>query len=304
MEYCCKKFHYDYYYYYSGSISRLVVINIKSLYYYDKIENIKNAIVKNDNDYIIRKINKVSIKSLIDIIKYFIVVNNTHYFEYSINTGKINIDYDDNIFWKLAISHNSYDVINFLINLKIDVNICDNYAIIIAAHNNNMELFSLLMKNGADISNKHVQRIFIVQESQENLNFLAKNGIDLIKNSKNITLAVSLRNQKMVKYFIDLGYDILFNNNLLLRVAINSGDVEIVKLLLSNGANVNDLTIDDIVCVIRFHFIKMIPILIDAGYDFKILESLSSHGEISRITENMEILGVDFKNLFRILINH
>ncbi len=49
-----------------------------------------------------------------------------------------------------------------------------------------------------------------------------------------------------MNYIIDSGHNVLFDNNKPFRAAILSGNIDTVKLLLSVGANMNDITLEDL----------------------------------------------------------
>ncbi|BCS82690.1 ankyrin repeat protein [Cotonvirus japonicus] len=299
MEYYIK----DIEYYYEKNVIKLSTIDVYNcslLYGYKKIKNIDDAVTKCNDDYITKKINKVSVHNLLDIVTYFVVTNNAHYFDYCIKNREINIDYSNYIFWRLAISNNSFDIIDYLLKLNIDINMDDNYAIIVAADNKSMKLFSFLTERGADISIKCIPRIFIRQESIEKLKFLVENNIDITSNHKNIILSASIKNDAIIKYFINLGCNVLLDN--VFRAAVYCGNVNIVKLLLSIGADVNVLTNDDLKRILKYNFIKMIPILIDAGFNFNAINSQHHNEKFSEIINNMEVLDIDFKNLFKFLV--
>ena len=104
----------------------------------------------------------------------------------------------------------------FLIEKKIDMK-KNNYALILAAKNGNLEKVRYLVKKGADIN----------AENNESLRWSAING-----------------HLEVVKYLIKKGADINAENNYALKWSSYYGHLEVVKYLLKKGADIKEAIIN------------------------------------------------------------
>lgn len=124
-----------------------------------------------------------------------------------------------------AIKANSFELVESLIKLGIDVNEKDNYgnpAIAISAYYSpSIEIFELLLKNGADINFK--------TDKNENLFIIA---------------ARNNSNEKIIEYFLNKGFSINYatsdGETPLLAAAMNSNWL-VLDTLIKRGANLKDV---------------------------------------------------------------
>ncbi|ANB51148.1 putative ankyrin repeat protein [Powai lake megavirus] len=238
-------------------------ININS----PSLDEIENAISKNENNYVLEKLIKIPYDNLIKIIQYFIITDNLYYLEYCVDNNLIDV-IEIKKFWKLAICCSSFKIIDYMLNLDVDINSYDNYAIIIAAKCGDEKLFTYLVNCGANIYVESLLNIFISQGSLDKIQYLEENGMMLNFDKNNIILAACIPNSNIMNYIIDSGHNIFFDNNKPFRAALLSGNIDTVKLLLSAGADMNDITLEDLNQIIRKKFTELVPILIDIGYNF------------------------------------
>nr|WBF71227.1 ankyrin repeat protein [Megavirus caiporensis] len=268
------------------------------------LEEIIDAISKNENDYVLKKLIKIPRDNLIGIIQYFVITDNLPYLEYCINNNLIDIHFmnTNKYLWQLAISYCSYKIIDYILNLGVDINSYDNYAIIIAAECSDDNLFTYLVNHCAYIYIESLLNIFINRGSLDKIQYLEENGMTLNFDKNNIILAACIPNSDIINYIIDSGYDVFFDNNKPLRAAILSGNIDTVKLLLSVGANINDITLEDLNQIVGKNFTKLVPILIDIGYKFTLdnFELNDNQKKISQIIDTIDNEGVNFKNIIKI----
>ncbi|AFX92057.1 putative ankyrin repeat protein [Megavirus courdo11] len=269
------------------------------------LDEIINAISKNENDYVLEKLIEIPHDNLIGIVQYFIITDNLYYLEYCVNNNLIDIHEINTkkYLWQLAISYCSHKVIDYMLNLGVDINSYDNYAIIIAAKCGYEKLFTYLVNHGADIYIESLLNIFISQGSLDKIQYLEENGMTLNFDKNNIILAACIPDSGIMNYIIDSGYDVFFDNNKPFRAAILSGNIDTVKLLLSVGANMNDITLVDLKQILEKDFIKLVPILIDIGYKFTLdnFELNDNQKKIFQIIDTIDNEGVNFKNMVKIL---
>ncbi len=149
-------------------------ININS----PSLDEIENAISKNENNYVLEKLIKIPYDNFIKIIQYFIITDNLYYLEYCVDNNLIDV-IEIKKFWKLAISYCSHKVIDYMLSLGVDINSYDNYAIIIAALCNDEKLFTYLVNHNADIYIESLLNIFISRGSLDKIQYLEENGMTL-----------------------------------------------------------------------------------------------------------------------------
>lgn len=123
-----------------------------------------------------------------------------------------------------------------------------------AASSGNIEIFNILLKQGADINARDNNEVTILHgaaarndKNPEMFEIIVKNGLDINVKDKYkrtpVTYSASFGNISALKALIELGADLNArdNNNItpLIEAAEKIGDYEIVKLLKDNGADIN-----------------------------------------------------------------
>lgn len=151
----------------------------------------------------------------------------------------------------LALCENKYNVLDWLLAKKVNLNDQDNPAIIMASSNCDPEILKLLIEHGADVNAKH--RIgksaigsALYGEKYENISFLLENGYELHKDGSALRQAVSDRQTPAIKIFLDYGIDVNFckpdmvypYNSTPVHLAAQNNDLATLKLLVAHGADV------------------------------------------------------------------
>ncbi|EAL7302802.1 ankyrin repeat domain-containing protein, partial [Campylobacter jejuni] len=107
------------------------------------------------------------------------------------------------------------------------------------------KILELLIRFGARIDEGYESAIFYALESYENTNFLIQNGANVnqkyINNNEKLALSANIGSN--TPYFITFCALEHTSKNVLMHAAAY-GNVEILKLLISKGANFN--TVDDL----------------------------------------------------------
>ena len=133
-----------------------------------------------------------------------------HSLEQDLKLKKVFTDgINDYIEWLFDNNYIDIKDLKLLINQKININICDNYAIRWASANGHLEIVKLLIKNGADVTD--CDNYAIIRVSQ--YGYL-----------------------EIVKLLIKNGADVKADDNSAIRWASENGHLEVVKLLKKHGA--------------------------------------------------------------------
>lgn len=194
---------------------------------YNNAKNLKKIFYNLDNDIIIDD-------ELLSKIVYF---DQKNYFGDTILLG--------------ALKYNRIDIVKWLINKKINVNVVDKYDMTPlrkAFDINNIEIVQLLIENGVNVNYQDSIGYTVLHynvKSPEYIKLLLENGADPnIKNNDNETAlmrASADKNIKSMKLLIKYGTDVNVQSKsgATALTYTGSNSVEIVRLLINNGANVN-----------------------------------------------------------------
>lgn len=155
----------------------------------------------------------------------------------------------------LALCENKKKVINWLLSKNVNLNDKDNPAILMACSNCDAEIVKLLIERGANVNAKHrigktAMNDALYGNNYDIIPILIENGYDLKKDGVSLRQAVSGRQKKAIKIFLDNGVDVNFckpdmvypYNSTPVHIAAQNNDFETVKLLVKKGA---DVTIKD-----------------------------------------------------------
>ena len=202
------------------------------------------AIQKNDFQTIYEYVEN----NAIDKIKFlgsYNVFNNLILFRKLVDTFEVDLSCGDNILFRRAVANGNYDIVHFLIQNGIDVNVCNNFAIKVCG-SHNLELLKLLVENGANIC---------------------------VDNNYPIRYAAYQNLYDIVKYLIENGADVNASNGYPLRFATCSINYEIIELLLENDADINFIGQNELLKVIRSGADNIVNLLITYGVDFSVINN-------------------------------
>lgn len=99
----------------------------------------------------------------------------------------------------------------------------------------NLPMIKLLVAHGSDITGDVFAKLFVPQENGKYVKRDYNTGKSIVLKGDEIEQAKK-STYDAVKYIIDQGIDINFEQTICLRKAIGFGDLEIIKLLVDNGA--------------------------------------------------------------------
>ena len=141
---------------------------------------------------------------------------------------------DDGVLFE-AVENDHLDVVKFLIDNGIDI--LDNTRILNTTLNNkNLDIFNYLLEKGAIIENEFLcsaiisEKIDMVKLSIDKFNIKPKD--------KDILLIVYNNDTKLLKYLLEKGLNINYENNSLFLKAAFLGKFNIVKFLIDNDVSI------------------------------------------------------------------
>lgn len=210
--------------------------------------------------------------------KYLALKNDLIKFENLIVTESIDIQFEDNILFKIAVYNKSDKILVYLIQMGIPINIDNGIGIRICAATEEYNLIiKILIENGADMSvnDNYPIKIACRKNLIYNMKLFIDAGIDVnIDNGYLLFSAIRTRFIDGIKLLIDAGYDILAKSQHIIHYALKYSNKEIIIFLLSLGIDFSQCTQKDLVNLIRGEAsIKTFEILSKNGVDFTKLNS-------------------------------
>ncbi|ANB50317.1 hypothetical protein [Powai lake megavirus] len=159
--------------------------------------------------------------------------------------------------------------LQYIIDYGADVNYDNNFPLMHAGFNNNIDNIKLLLNNGA---------------SFDEINFL-----DLIR------YHINHKNFDMFKFLVDINNGFFINNTEIINHCVQYNLSNYVKILLEIGVNVNNINVDDLKYVIRkknmgFDLLKLLS---DYDFNFDILNNLDT--KETKYLDLLENQGVNMK---------
>lgn len=153
---------------------------------------------------------------------------------------------------QLAISEGKKSVISWLISQGVNLNDEGSPSMVIAAQHGSPELLSILLTHGADINaiskpiGKSALKAAIYANNIDLVKWVIANGYDLKVDGSSLRLAVYRQFHQAVELLIETGVDVNLSqpdsifpyNSTPVQVAVEQGDMSLVKLLVKHGADV------------------------------------------------------------------
>lgn len=146
---------------------------------------------------------------------------------------------------ELAVENEYLSVVKYLVSLGVDIHEKEDRALFISVKNNNLEIIEFIVSINPSVL-LNAALLFACEEKNFNLvKHLVSQGADIHYNNdepliRSITTSIyTSENLELIKYLVSFGVDIHVHNELpLLRAAI-SGNLELVKFWISQGAIVS-----------------------------------------------------------------
>lgn len=155
----------------------------------------------------------------------------------------------------LSLCKNKYKVLDWLLSKNVELNDKDNPSILMACSNCRPQIVKHLIDKGANVNAKHrigktAMSDALYGGNYENVSLLLESGYDMSKDGQSLRQAVSSHQIPAIEIFIKNGVDVNFckpdmvypYNSTPVHIAADNNDLDIVKLLVENGA---DVTVKD-----------------------------------------------------------
>ncbi|MGB4812883.1 MAG: ankyrin repeat domain-containing protein [Methylophilaceae bacterium] len=151
----------------------------------------------------------------------------------------------------LVLDQNKTNALNWLLTKKVNLNLKDNPAIVMAAARCSAETIQLLLKHGAKINakdnvGKTAMGAALYSNRVDLIPILIAHGYNILADGTSLRQAVSHRQYKAIQLFLASGINVNFHvkdmvypyNTSPVGVAAQNNDIELVKLLVKHGADV------------------------------------------------------------------
>lgn len=188
---------------------------------------------------------------------------------------------------KLAITSNRVDLVQLILNDGFsEEDICSkkNCIFHFTCCLGNVEIIKLLLDHISDINVKDVNgntalHWACIKGHLELAKFLVHKGVDInIKNDKQVTpirAAVLNKDIAMVKFLIDKGADLnyKYDGRTLLHITVYTGYYDITRILIENGANINEVDNNGLTVLHAFCYKNekdLVELCLDNGADVNI----------------------------------
>ena len=199
-------------------------------------------------------------------------------------------------------------IAKLLVENNADVCVSDNYCIRIASRSGAFDIIKLLLDNGADIhaDNDYPLKCAVYYGNLELFMFLHANGADLYAGGGEVfrtAMSIRFKNHVFVKYFLDNGFDVNFENGYVLKKSISNKQPKTIEMLLKNGADINFLEQYDLVSAIKSKSYKIVELLVNYGCDFTVLNSVTVGDDAKqKIINLLASVGVSKEMVYNIMI--
>lgn len=257
----------------------------------------------NDDAHISQYINNMTEAEQLSILQYIIIRDLELFKRVTNQIENFDIKMNGDLLFTTAINKypcENFETIKYLIDMGLTVP--DDFII---KHNPTNEVLELIIKHGADINANNGQPLInaIQCQSQKNFQTLINNGADttlidinVIILSKILSIKCSSGINFFILYLLDndpniyLHYDTLLINYVTKYYVSNSPDISIIKLLLSNGANINCLSETNLKNIIAYRYTEVIQLLLAYNVDFSILnQEIKPYADIILLFEKNNI---------------
>jgi len=174
------------------------------------------------------------------------------------NGANIHIEDDEALFE--AVEDDHLDVVKFLIDNGIDI--LNNKTILNKILNNkNLDIFNYLLDKGAVITNELLSHA-ILSEKIDIVKLLI-DKFNIKPKDKDILLVCYNNDTKLLKYLIEKGLDIYYDNNSLLLKSSVLGKFNIVKFLIENNVSIKTNKYKVILNACKSHNLNLLKYLIN-----------------------------------------
>lgn len=148
-----------------------------------------------------------------------------------------NMCYNQNAAIRLASEKGKLDVVKYLIDKGVDPKLYNNSCIKRAIINKHIDLIEYLLSIGCNPTKWITQAIYT--HDIDIISLLENYGYNIIKNEFALVCAIETSNLEYIKFLVDNGADVSIRTGYPLRYSAAHKQTEIVEYLLDNGADIN-----------------------------------------------------------------
>ena len=187
-------------------------------------------------------------------------------------THGTDIQMSDNSLLKVSAKHGFVKMTKLLLDNGANIHAENDYAVRISAEHGHVEVVKLLLDYGANI---YVRHDYALQESAHNghtkvVELLLDRSLYTF-NELTLEYCIRYCPIDIIKLLLDRGYDVNVRNNIALRTSVKYGLVDIIKLLLERGATIHANNILSI--SVANNNVKMTKLLLDQGANIHTIDN-------------------------------
>lgn len=174
----------------------------------------------------------------------------------------------------IACKKGYFDIVKYCVEeLKVDINVKNNYPIRIASKNGYLEIVNYLLALDADftVMNNYPVRLACANGHYDVVVSLIEYGAEF-EDMENEALKTACTKGylNIVEYLCDCGADVKVDNNYAIRWASKHGHFEIVKYLHHKGADITAQNNSSLMLAIRYGHYDIVNYIISKGYNVQV----------------------------------
>lgn len=257
-----------------------------------------------DGDHLIDLFYKVDESFKKEILEILIIGDNLKLFKECSEYVLFDIKYDDSKLLQIASYNGSMESMKYLLEKGFDVHSQNDYPIravlgfqleLLYKKENIREMFNLLVDYGADvhINNDELLYSACIHENKKIIKSLIDMNLNVnSRGSEILETVVNSGDTDLVSMILDAGANP--SDRFSIRLASIMCDIDILKLLINSGGNIEVLQRDDLIEIIQKSDFTTIKLLADMGVDFSIINDYEpSNKSFHQIISLLESFGVD-----------
>ncbi len=252
----------------------------------------------------------------INFIKFVIGRKRLELFIKILQSGNIDLEYDDNLFLKYAAEHRSYDILIYLIDNGANVAAENNFIIKNLFLDMDFPFIKTLIDHGADIKSvfdllprlclSNIKSVFDMLPRSyqfEKIKYLIDSGADIHQNNDQSLLgAIAYANNDIAIYLIENGANIHADNDYALRYSVRTKNIKMIEYLLKAGADVTKISPADIIDCL--HNNSNIKFIFSNKHVCDILQLLISYGMDISFLNRIDFSGLNSNNIVKLLTSN
>lgn len=266
--------------------------SIKNIFIFisSKEEKILNECLEKKGDDFISNFETLSDAIQNDIIRIITGNDDINKFQLLIDNNIIqHLNKFDECF-KIAVINKSKKIINYFLNMGIDMCYLNNYTILAgSAMKDNVDFLQFVVENGGDIYAYNNSPIIIATfiGCINNFLFLVRKGVDIYTRCDDICkIALNRFCVEIIKYLVEIGVD--FNqyddSKKFFKQSVQRLDEECIKLCLEMRLDISIISKHDIQCIFRNDiFPETLKLLINSGINLSCLNEMEAKKESEKM---------------------